>query len=201
MSRLKAIGEKLLKMRNRGGTRTHRRRGQATVELALTMPLLALLLAVVIDGGLAFNSWMRVTTAARDATRFAMDAGRPVQVKDLVMSKLPGLDASQVNVYIINGTTDANGDIPCSAASLTANTCTYWKVSYKYGPGTLTGHSVEPAEIRERLRVAGDASADDDVPFTLVEVDYVYSSFLGKLIGQATIPMTSYAIVQQYGQE
>lgn len=170
------------------------RRGQATVELALTMPLLALLLAVVIDGGLAINSWMRVTTAARDGTRFAMDSGRPADVKDLVMSKLPGLDAGEVDIYIISGKTNPGGSIPCTS-------CSNWNVIYHYGPGAATGNKVQPDQIRERLRVDSDPSADDNLPFTLVEVDYVYEPFLGKLLGNMTIPMSSYAIVEQYGQD
>ncbi|HEX8228752.1 MAG TPA: TadE/TadG family type IV pilus assembly protein [Chloroflexia bacterium] len=177
---------------NRLGARA--RRGQATVELALTMPLLALLLAVVIDGGLAINSWMRITTAARDGTRFAMDSGRPVDVKDLIMSKLPGLDAGEVDIYLISGKTNPGGNIPCTS-------CSNWNVVYHYGPGPATGHTVQPLQIRERLRVAGDEQADDELPFTLVEVDYVYEPFLGKLLGNLTIPMSSYAIVEQYGQD
>jgi Flp pilus assembly protein TadG len=164
------------------------------------MPLLALLLAVVIDGGLALNSWMRVTTAARDGTRFALDAGRSTDVKDLIMSKLPGLDAGDVDIYIIAGLTNSGGNISCSASSLSSNTCDNWKVSYHYGPSGLTAYKVQPEQIRERLRVAADSSADDNLPFTLVEVDYVYEPFLGKILGNVTIPMTSYAVVQQYGQ-
>lgn len=200
MSRLKAIVAKVFRAGPaRNGTRA--RRGQATVELALTMPLLALLLAVVIDGGLAINSWMRVTTAARDGTRFALDAGKSTDVKDLIMSKLPGLDANQVDIYIISGETNSSGNIPCNAASLSSNTCAEWKVTYHYGPNTLTGYKVDPDDIRERLRVASDSSADDDLPFKLVEVNYVYEPFLGKILGNTTIPMSSYAIVQQYGQD
>jgi Flp pilus assembly protein TadG len=200
MSRLKTIVKRVLRRGpGRGGERS--RAGQATVELALTMPLLALLLAVVIDGGLAINTWMRVTTAARDGTRFAMDAGRPADVKDLVMTKLPGLDATKVDVYIITGVTNSGGEIPCSAPSLSSNTCSYWKVAYHNGPSALTGYKVQPSQIREGLRVSGDSAADDELAFTLVEVDYVYEPFLGKLLGNMTMPMSSYAIVQQYGQD
>jgi hypothetical protein len=158
------------------------------------MPLLALLLAVVIDGGLAINSWLRVTTAARDGTRFALDAGRSVDVKDLILTKLPGLDANQINIYIISGKTNSGGNIPCTG-------CSNWNVIYHYGPGSATGNKVQPDQIRERLRVNSDSSADDNLPFTLVEVDYVYEPFLGKILGNVTIPMSSYAIVEQYGQD
>lgn len=199
MSMLRALGEKLWKTgRDRRGER--QRRGQATVELALTMPLLALLLAVVIDGGLAFNSWLRVTTAARDATRFAMDAGSNTDIRDLVYSKVPGLDTGQLTIYIIKGKTNCSARITDSSGSPLGSE--YWSVT-KYGPGGANSYKVLPTDIEKRLVIAINGTQADakNVPFTIVEVDYNYSTFLGKIIGADKIPMTSFAIVQQYTQQ
>src|SRR3954452_7957213 len=91
------------------------RRGQSLMELAIIAPVLMLLFSVLVEGGLALNAWIRVTTAARDATRFAMDAGRPVDTAELARNKLGGIDlgssrtftsSAQLNVYIIDGITD-----------------------------------------------------------------------------------------------
>ncbi len=62
------------------------------VEAALVLPLIVLFLSVVIEGGLALNAWIRVNTAARDATRFALDAARSQDVGSLVLTKLSGIN-------------------------------------------------------------------------------------------------------------
>lgn len=196
MELLKASTGKL-HLRVPGQGRRGRRRGQSVVEMAMTLPLLVLLFAVLIDGGLGINSWLRVNTAARDGTRFAMDAGRSTDIKDLIMSKLNGLDANQVDVYIIKDTTDNNGAINTRGNG-------DWKsnsIVYHYGPGDTDKPRVRPATIEARLVVAADANASHNVQFTIVEVDYKYSTLLGSFIRQPILPMTSYALVQQYSQE
>ncbi|MGH9244775.1 MAG: TadE/TadG family type IV pilus assembly protein [Acidimicrobiales bacterium] len=49
----------------------HRDRGQATVEFALALPLLALLLLVVVQVGVIVRAQVLVTHAAREAARAA----------------------------------------------------------------------------------------------------------------------------------
>src|SRR2546423_10607066 len=70
----------------------NRERGQSMVELALLLPILVMILSVAIEGGLALNSWIRVNTAARDATRFEYDTGPADQTAALVLDKLAGID-------------------------------------------------------------------------------------------------------------
>src|SRR6188474_1265966 len=88
-----------------------RKRGQSTVEMALVLPLIVVLLSIVIEAGLALNTWIRVNTAARDATRFALDAGRPGDIASLVLNKMEGFNTSSnvLDVYIITGTTSGGG--------------------------------------------------------------------------------------------
>src|SRR6476620_7805464 len=95
-------------------------RGQSVLEMALLAPILVALLSVVIEGGLALNAWIRVTTAARDATRFVLDAGPHDQAKTLVLNKLSGIDfgsgrtytqSNNIDVYIITGATNSSGTI------------------------------------------------------------------------------------------
>jgi hypothetical protein len=99
------------------------------VEFALLLPLLLALLAVIIEAGLALNAWIRVNTAARDATRFAMDSGRPNDTASLALDKLMGVDfgtsreisgSTNLDVYIVTGSTGAAGTI------------TSWSVDHRY---------------------------------------------------------------------
>jgi hypothetical protein len=173
-----------------------RRRGQSLVELALLLPLLILLLSVVVEGGLAFNAWVRVNTAARDATRFALDQGRVGDTTNLVLFKLKGIDfgssrevtgSVNIDIYRIQGSTNSSGTIP--------NDTDHWDPQHIYGVNSATP-GVTRTAIETRLRAGGaDASSID---FIIVEVDFRYTPVLGSLITPGTkLPMTSYAIIQQ----
>ncbi len=183
--------------RSQPAGRKGRRAGQSVVEMALLLPLLILLFSVLIEAGLALNAWIRVNTAARDATRFALDAGRPAQVADLVRTKLAGIefgssrtftDSPNLDVYIITGTTNISGLIST------------WNVNHVYdgdggGPAQPT---VQRTTIEQRLRSQG-VGPSRNMPFVLVEVDFKYTPLLGSLLGRGTrLPMISYALIQQY---
>jgi Flp pilus assembly protein TadG len=154
--------------------------------MALVLPLIVILLSIVIEAGLALNAWIRVSTAARDATRFALDAGRPADTASLVLNKLDGMDTSKIDVYIITGSTNVSGTI------------TTWTVDHRYGarPG---GPNVQRTTIQQKLVVQGQPTANQNMPFTVVEVDFQYSPLLATLLARGLLlPMTSYAFVQQY---
>ncbi len=178
----------------REGMRNIRTRGQSATEMALIIPLLVMLLSVLIEGGFALNAWIRVNTAARDAVRFAMDAGRPDQTEALVRSKLAGIEfgssstytsSNKIDIYIISGATDARGNISS------------WSVNHQYGT-RATGPKVQSNNIQRELNCQGCASAQN-VPFTIVEVDFLYQPLLSTIVARGSnIPMSSYAIVQQY---
>jgi len=169
-------------------------RGQSAVELALLLPVLVTLLSIIIEGGLALNGWIRVSTAARDATRFAMDAGRRDDIATLVQNKLAGIDfgssqamtnSAQLDVYIVKGTTNSTGNI------------SNWTPDHVYGSGSSTP-TVQRAAIETSLASQG-GTANRNISFTIVEVDYRYTPLLSTLLARGTkLPMSSYAIVQQY---
>ena len=172
--------------RSNGGPAHRRSRGQSTVEMALVLPLIVILLSIVIEAGLALNAWIRVSTAARDATRFALDAGRPNDIASLVLNKLDGMDQGQIDVYIVKGTTNSSGTI------------TTWTVDHRWGsrPG---GPNVQQATIQQKLVVPSQPTMNQNMSFTVVEVDFQYSPLLATLIARGlTLPMTSYAIVEPY---
>ena len=178
---------------------THRR-GQSLVELALILPLLVVVLSIVIEAGLALNAWIRVNTAARDATRFVLDAGRPGDTVLLVREKLKGIDfgssremtsSTHVDIYMIKGTTNASGFIPTGSQ--------YWKVDHIYDPDARGGTPrITRSAVEARIRQLGNPNS---IPFAIVEVDFQYTPLLATLLARgATLPMTSYAIMQQYSQ-
>ncbi len=173
------------------------RRGQSLVETALVLPFLILLLSVIIEAGLAINDWIRVNDAARDGARFAVDAGSASDVSGLVTSKLVGIDfgtskltvgSNNLNVYLIKGTTDATGHI--SAAAWTADT------NHVYGAG---GAATKLSKTTIENALAANGKNPNNVPFVIVEVDYLYTPLLGTLIAPNTkLAMSSYALIQQY---
>lgn len=166
------------------------------VELALLLPLLVLLLSVVVEGGLAFNAWVRVNTAARDATRFALDQGRVGDTTNLVLFKLKGIDfgssrevtgSVNIDIYRIQGSTNSSGNIP--------NDTNHWDPQHIYGVNNAAPR-ISRTTIETKLK-AGGANANN-IDFIIVEVDFRYTPILGSLISPGTkLPMTSYAIIQQ----
>jgi hypothetical protein len=179
-----------------------RSRGQSMVEISLILPLIVLLLAVVVEAGLALNSWMRVNTAARDSMRFALDAGHDDEVAALAMSKLPGMNSGDIDIYLIKGSTDCNGNIPPVSPpgpACSGTIPTYWGPKHIHGTGP-SEPKLTRATLQQRLNVDyRDSNAKKNVPFTIVEIQYKYTPLaLGVFLGRTTIPMTSYAIVQQY---
>lgn len=178
---------------------THRsHKGQSMVEVALVLPLLVLILAIVIEAGLALNAWTRVNTAARDSTRFVVDAGSTDDANTLVVDKLRGIDfgsdrgaaSVNLNVYVITGTTTALGTLPSTSPN--------WNVHH-YGSGPATPN-ITASVVQQRLSTQG-ADATKCVIFALVEVDYVYTPIVGTIANNgALIPMSSYAIAQSEQQ-
>jgi len=158
-------------------------RGQGLVESALVLPILLLLLAFILEGGLALNAWLRVNTAARDATRFALDGGRNSDIASLVISKLVWMDGTQINVYVIHGQTNNSGAV------------TTWTPTHVYGASS-GGPRITTGTIQQRLVAANNPNRN--MRFTIVEVDYVYvPTFIRVLTGARRIHMMSYAIVHR----
>ena len=81
-------------------TRTRRGdRGQATVELALVLPLVALLLLLVLQAGLVIRDQLLVAHAAREAARAAAVAeGDPAGAAIRAAERSGGLDPGRLAV-------------------------------------------------------------------------------------------------------
>jgi Flp pilus assembly protein TadG len=85
-------------------------RGQSLVELALTMPVLFLLLLGLIEFGHAFNSYLTVLASARDAARMAAQGGTgPTTLQNLIITETARLPTGSVPAA--NPCTNAAGGV------------------------------------------------------------------------------------------
>jgi len=84
------------------GTRARGERGQSLVELALTIPVLLLLLIGVVEIGNALNVYMTVVDAGRDGARLGSKGSvSDAEVRNVVvmdMDRLPNLATSEITV-------------------------------------------------------------------------------------------------------
>lgn len=77
-------------------------RGQAAVELALSLPLVALLLAAVVQVGLVVRDQVLVVHAAREVARELAVAEKPVEPVQIALSAVghQGLDPALLTVEV-----------------------------------------------------------------------------------------------------
>jgi hypothetical protein len=78
-------------------SRTREDRGQATVELALVLPLVCLLLLAVVQVGLVVHTQLVVAHAAREGVRAAAVDPHPLAARVAVVAGTP-LDRDRVEV-------------------------------------------------------------------------------------------------------
>jgi hypothetical protein len=73
----------------RKGRRGRRERGQSLVELALTLPVLLLLLVGLVEVGSALNAYMTVVDVTRDGARLgSKGAASDEEIKNLVVTEM-----------------------------------------------------------------------------------------------------------------
>jgi Flp pilus assembly protein TadG len=90
--------------------------GQSLVEVALVLPILLLLLAIVVDTARAFDAYIVLTNAVREGARYATLEPDPTreQIQHLVIDDVLGsgtnithmADFSKANVEVIMGTSE-----------------------------------------------------------------------------------------------
>jgi len=106
---------KIFRLHSSVGQRRPTEKGQSLVELALMLPFLILLLAVVIDAGRLFDAAIVLVQAAREGARFATIEPSPTvsQIQGLVVQDVVGsgtnithmADFAPSNVDVILGMT------------------------------------------------------------------------------------------------
>lgn len=77
--------------------------GQALVETAITLPILALLLLGMVDGGRICSAWIVVTNASREGARVAAVGGSESDVLSRVQDAMPNLTPYTVQTTNIGG--------------------------------------------------------------------------------------------------
>lgn len=83
--------------------------GAAAVELALLLPVLIAIIFGISQFGIAFNSWITLSNAAREGARLASVAGTLSQADiDKVKSYATAGDIISVNAYFDSGTGKGN---------------------------------------------------------------------------------------------
>lgn len=75
-------------------------RGQATVELALTLTVLVFLLFGIVDFGRAFHAYIALEHAGREASRVASIGGSNAEIIDAAQSASMGLNIADLVIEI-----------------------------------------------------------------------------------------------------
>lgn len=77
------------------------RRGIAAVEFALTLPVMALLLLVLVEGAYAMHAYSNLVEASREGARLALMDGAPSDIEALVQSVTDELDSQALSTSVI----------------------------------------------------------------------------------------------------
>ncbi|MEW6771806.1 MAG: TadE/TadG family type IV pilus assembly protein [Bacillota bacterium] len=75
-------------------------RGQATVELALVLPILILILFGIMEFGRIFSAYLVITNAAREGARLAAVGASDTAIEQRVEDAAAGLDETKLTVTI-----------------------------------------------------------------------------------------------------
>lgn len=91
------------------------RRGVATMELALVMPLLLLTLVFAIDLGGALEQSIRLETAARNGAQYALSyPSDAAGIREQVRRSLPGWNDVQIETPVLRCICPGAGAVNCS---------------------------------------------------------------------------------------
>lgn len=88
------------------------RRGQGSVELALVLPILLLILMAIVDFGRMFHGYLAVTAAAREGARQAAIGALDSQVISTAISAAAPLSPADLTVTIAPETTTRYSGTP-----------------------------------------------------------------------------------------
>lgn len=83
-----------------GGRQSLGQRGQALVETALSLTVLLLVMAAVLEFGRVFAAYMTILSASREGARLGIVGATDQEVTDAVLDRAAVLDESRVQVSI-----------------------------------------------------------------------------------------------------
>ncbi|WP_169823171.1 TadE family protein [Anaerobacillus alkalilacustris] len=73
-------------------------KGQATVELAITLTILVFLIFIIIDFGRIFHAYLTLEHAGREGARVASVGGTDTDVIQRVKESAPSLNTNQITI-------------------------------------------------------------------------------------------------------
>lgn len=115
----------------RGIGRARRRNGQSLVEFAVVLPIFLLVLAGILDFGLALYSQMTIINASREGARFGVvEPGNTVGIEDRVQAMASGLDVD--TTVSCKRPTSPSTFGPCGGAQYQPGDAVVVKVDYDY---------------------------------------------------------------------
>jgi hypothetical protein len=190
--------------RGRPSGAAHPERGQVALELALTLPVLLLLLLIALEAGLFLAEHISVVNAAREGARYLVDGGAPAEVAAVATGNSRGLavtDPARYQVWVITGATDGAGNVLAGS----------WSAQQVAGPTPPVAPSLTPALVAEKLRDCNTAAptpiAGTPVPscgpaaamrFVAVEVAYEHRAITGSyLLPSGTLTLRSASLIRR----
>jgi Flp pilus assembly protein TadG len=93
-----------------------RHRGQSLVEFALVLPLFLLILAAIVDFGMALSSTITLSNAAREGARLGTVNPSPAAVEARVRAVATTLDGTRLTVTSTCRTPSGSSWVACSGA-------------------------------------------------------------------------------------
>jgi hypothetical protein len=149
--------------------RTGQRHGQATLEMALVLPVLAMLTMGVIEMGLLLNAYINVVNLAREAARISLDGATNCEMRSVLTTQASGrLDLPNAGaVLIVRGKTNNSGVVPSSSSP--------WWIVDPSNPTTAGGRAISLVSQRTDFQGTNVANTSG-VNFVLVEVHYLHQT-------------------------
>jgi len=143
VSRIRHLVKRLVRGRDSQSSR-----GQSMVEMALTFPILLLIMAGTLEVGWYFNTYLTLLDATREAARYAADG-------DLVLRDYTNADACDKDFFYqaacllqqnMFGVTfdETRDDIVVSAFTINDTGTVQWRFPYATGYNTLCDEYVPP---------------------------------------------------------
>ena len=90
-------------------------RGQSTVEFALVVPILLLLVLGIMEFGRAYSSNLALQNAVREGARLAITGATDAQVVQRVKDSAPTLDTTQLTVTVSPATRRQGDNVSITA--------------------------------------------------------------------------------------
>jgi Flp pilus assembly protein TadG len=138
------------------------RQGQATLEMAIVLPVLAVLTMGVLEMGMLLNAYITIVNLAREGARIAVDGATNCEIRSVLHTKA----TQRITTWTTNGAVViVRGDTRRADSSDTVGVVNTWSVD----PNNPTGWTpLTPSSSITGLMLDNSAGYQ----FVLVEVQY-----------------------------